>query len=489
MTQLTLRKCVNCPRNIRSAVGAVLLTMLSTAFVGCKENSSVERPKVGPMPQAKRDSLNSNFAQAQQRLYKRSTGGGELELLVLSQNQRQQLFDQRNQSLDAVAPGGVANNDPPVCLPQGVTDPADKPLGGGAGTIAEYGYPSQLNITDMYATLYIDTEICTDHTLSSNDESRLQKVLNVFGISKAQSFTTGLSVKGDGLGGVQYPQIVPFSYQYNQQQQKYQITTSTFSVIPWQPTTAFEIGWSYNRTNTVSITTSALFTNIVTDIAGAGGSSSLLSPAANGYLTAGNAVAQQVAQVLSNQNLEGDAHHFDLRHGSNSLNGPARSITYRFRDQKNQPLAGVRVVVAFTNSMLKQDVIDPTTPDNTHVPQYDDGAVPPIVNQTVAGPSSGSQTLLQQISKDQAYQTLLSSTANTDPTSFAKACSNFENDLQTVYGLNKYDVALTEGYVLSQNTPYLQSSKLYSSGCFVNGINGRKLMDLMGIKIFDTAPK
>src|SRR5271168_1828236 len=84
VTHLKLWKYVKCARYTRFTIGALLLIMLSTSFIGCKEsNPSVERPKVGPMPQAKRDSLNSNFAQAQQRLYKRSTGGAEPELLAL----------------------------------------------------------------------------------------------------------------------------------------------------------------------------------------------------------------------------------------------------------------------------------------------------------------------------------------------------------------------------------------------------------------------
>jgi hypothetical protein len=311
-------------------------------------------------------------------------------------------------------------------------------------------------------------------------------VLNVFGITKSQSFTANLTLKGDALGGVQYPPIVPFSYSYDQKGKKWQVTTTSLTQIPWQPTTAFEIGWSYNTSTTVSIATAQLFTTIVTDIAGAGGLSSLLSPAANGYLAAGNAVAQQLATALSNSNNESDQdHHFDLKQGPFS---PARSVTYRFRDQKHQPLAGVRVTVAFTDSLLTLDAIDPGTPDSTHVPHFDDGAeqVPPVVDVTVAGPSGvGSQTLLQQISKDPAYQGLLSSTAQTSPKDFAGYCTNFENDLQTNYGLNKYDVALTMGYVLSQNTLYHALNIFYSSGCF---IDGRKLLDGMGITVFDKPP-
>jgi len=344
----------------------------------------------------------------------------------------------------------------------------------------------------MYASLYIQTDICTSQTLSSADESRLMSVLNAFGITKAQTFTSTLTIKGDAFGGVQYPPIVPFSYSFDQKGKKYQVTTTSLTQSPWQPTTAFEIGWSYNNSTTVSIATSSLFTNIVTDVAGAGGAASLLSPAANGYLNAGNAVAQQVAAALSNSNNETDnPHSFNLKQGPAGPAGPSagtRALTYRFRDQNNKPLAGVRLTVAFTNSLQTLDVIKPDTPDSEHIPKFSDGSVPPVVNQTVAGPSSASQTLLQQISKDQAYQSLLASTTNTDPTSFAKSCSNFENNLMTVYGLNKYDTALTEGFVLSQNTPYLQSSKLYSSGCFVNGLNGRTIMRSMGITLFDKTP-
>jgi hypothetical protein len=453
-------------------------------LVGCNGSSStIERPKVGPTPETQREVLNSNFAQAQKRLVSPNIGRGEKALFALNESAQKQLFE----ALNAVAPGAVVNGDPPICLPQGTPDGAgiESPLGNRT-TITPYTFPSPPNITDMYASLYIETDICTSQTLSSADESRLMSVLNGFGITKAQTFTATLTIKGDAFGGVQYPPIVPFSYSYDQKGKKYQVTTSSLTQIPWQPTAAFEIGWSYNNSTTVSIATASLFTNIVTDVAGAGGAASLLSPAANGYLSAGNAVAQQVAAALSNSNNETDnPHHFDLKQGPSS---PARAVTYRFRDQKNSPLAGVRITVAFTNSLLKLDPITPDTADSAHVPKFDDGTVPPIVNVTVAGPSSASQTLLQQISKDQAYQSLLASTTNTDTTSFAKACSNFENNLTTVYGLNKYDTALTEGFVLSQNTPYLQSSKLYSSGCFVNGLNGRTVMHSMGITLFDKAP-
>jgi hypothetical protein len=335
----------------------------------------------------------------------------------------------------------------------------------------------------MYATLFVDTEICTSKTLSSSDESRLQKVLSIFKITKAQSFTTNLSLTGDALGGIKYPPLVPFSYSFDHSTNKFTVSTSSVGVIPWQVTTAFEIGWSYNSSSSVSIGTAAFFSSIVTAVSGAGGTSSLLSPAANAYLTAGNTVAQDIATALSNSSLEQDSHHFDLRQGPDS---PARSVTFRLRDVNNQPLAGVRLAVAFTNSLQTQDVIDPTTADSTHIPHFTDGdEVPAIVNVTVAGPSSGAQTLLQQISKDQAYQNLLKSTADTTPQSFRTDCTNFESDLQTTYGLNKYDTALAMGYVLSQNTLYLTLNKFYSSGCF---ITGRSVLKTMGIKVFDNKP-
>lgn len=84
-----------------------------------------------------------------------------------------------------------------------------------------------------------------------------------------------------------------------------------------------------------------------------------------------------------------------------------------------------------------------------------------------------------------SLQNLLKSTADTTAASFLSDCNNFENDLQTTYGLNKYHTALTMGYVLSQNTLYLTLDKFYSSGCFVNG---RNLLKTMGINVFDKKP-
>jgi len=434
----------------RLGFSMLLLTALSTACVGCGNNyPSVVRPKVGQLPQAKQQLFNLNL----------------------------------KQNLKSLAPNSVSDADPPVCLKQGTSDPKEGPLGGRT-SLAPYTFSTQPHIQDMYATLYIDTEICTSQTLSSTDESRLQKVLSVFKISKAQSFVSNLSLKGDAQGGIKYPQLVPFSYSFDNNTNKYNVSTTSVGVIPWQATTAFDIGWSYNSTNSVTIGTAALFTKIVSAVSGAGGTSSLLSPAANAYLTAADTVAQDVASALSNTSLEADSHHFDLKQGPAS---PARSVTFRFRDINNRPLAGVRLSVAFTNSLLTQDVIDPTAEDTAHVPHFSAGdEVPPIVNVTVAGPSGdGAQTLLQQISKDQAYQNLLKSTADTTAASFLTDCKNFENDLQTTNGLNKYDTALTMGYVLSQNTLYLTLDKFYSSGCF---LNGRNLLKTMGITVFDKKP-
>jgi len=433
----------------RGYIRMFVVAAFGIACVGCSHNCPpVVRPKVGPPPPPKQQPPIHNMSQV----------------------------------LASLAPGAASDADPAVCLAQGASDPKENPLGGRT-SIAPYTFSAPPHIQDMYATLYIDTEICTKQTLSSSDESRIQKVMGMLGISQAQSFASNLSLKGDALGGVTYPQLVPFSYSFDTKTNKYTISTTSVGVIPWQPTTAFEIGWQYGTSSTVSIGTAALFSKIVTAVSGAGGTSSLLSPAASAYLNAGDAVAQDVASALSNTNSEHNDHHFDLKQGPDS---PARSVTFRFRDAKNQPLAGVRLAVAFTNSLLTQDAIDPTTDDATHVPKFTDGsAVPPIVNVTVAGPSSGSQTLLQQISKDTNYQNLLKSTADTTKESFRTDCTNFENDLQTLYGLNKYDQALTMGYVLSQNTPYLTYDKFYSGGCFVVG---RGLLDTMGIRVFDQKP-
>ena len=446
-------------RWLRCGLSVFLMIGLATAEGACGNSvgTVVVRPKIGAASQPK-------------------------QRFILNANRGLDAGSNVSESLKAIAPGAASTTDPAVCLAQGISDPKEQPLGGRT-SMAPYTFSTQPHIQDMYATLFVDTEICTSKTLSSTDESRLEKVLSIFKITKAQSFVSNLSLTGNAQGGVKYPPIVPFSYSFDHNTNKFNVSTTSVGVIPWQATTSFEIGWSYNSTSSVSIGTAAFFSSIVTAVAGAGGTSSVLSPAANAYLTAGNTVAQDVASALSNSSIEQDSHHFDIRQGPDS---PARSVTFRFRDISNQPLAGVRLVAAFTNSLQTQDVIDPSTDDSSHIPHFTDGdAIPPIVNVTVAGPSSGSLTLLQEISKDQAYQNLLKSTADTTPQSFRTDCTNFENDLQTTYGLNKYDTALTMGYVLSQNTLYLTLSKFYSSGCFVAG---RSLLKTMGINVFENKP-
>jgi hypothetical protein len=321
------------------------------------------------------------------------------------------------------------------------------------------------------------TKVCTDSTLSSQDRGRLQKLLNFLKITNARSFAASISQTGDGLGGVKYPPVVPFGYSYDESKSTYSVQTIGKGVIPWQVTDAFDVQYSYNANTALSINTVNLFNSIVTSIAGAGGATALLSPAANAYLSAGNTVLQNLAQSVFMQiNNGSDSYHFDVR------GGPDRALTYRFRDLSNHPLAAVRIIVSFTNSIASPDPVDPLKDDSTHVPHFDQ--LQPILNATVGGPSGG-QTLLQQVSKEQSYQELLKSTADTTAESFRSSCDQLESSLQTTYGLNKYDTALAMAEVLSQqSTLYLGSKKFYNSGCFQN----RSVLKTMGIIVFEQEP-
>ena len=235
--------------------------------------------------------------------------------------------------------------------------------------------------------------------------------------------------------------------------------------------------YSYNANKKLSINTANLFNSIVTTLSGAGGTTSLLSPAANAYLSTGQSVLQNLAQsVFTAINRGNDAFHFDIIQSSD------RSLTYRFRDVSGHPLAAVRLTVSFTNTIANPVPVDPTTDDSTHVPKFD--GLQDILIVTVGGPSGG-QTLLQQISKEQSFQNLLKANADTTPQSFANSCDQLESALQATYGLNKYDAALTMGQVLSQqNTLYLNSKKFYTSGCFRN----RAVLKQMGITVFEQVP-
>lgn len=165
------------------------------------------------------------------------------------------------------------------------------------------------------------------------------------------------------------------------------------------------------------------------------------------------------------------------------LGGPDRSITYRFRDLNNRPLAAVRLYVSFTNSIADPQPVNPSTSDASHTPQFTQ--LQDILDVTVGGPAAASQTLLQEISKEPSFQELLKATPDTTPDSFRSACNSLESALQSVYGLNTFDTALAMAQVLSQqSTLYLNYKRFYNSGCF----HSRGLLKQMGILDFETAP-
>lgn len=387
-----------------------------------------------------------------------------------------QQFKLQLDNLKILAPGSVRDTDPAMCPASGSPDPNEKSIGG-LSSRSVYEFSSQPHLQDLYARLVYQTDICTNRTLSSKDRSRLQKILNFLKITDARSFAATVALTGDGLGGIKYPQVSPFSYAYDQSKSTYSVQTIGKGVIPWQVTNAFDVQYSYNANANLSINTASLFNNIVTAVAGAGGATALLSPAANAYLSAGQTVLQQLAQsVFTEINNGSDSYHLDM------LQGPDRTITYRFRDLSNRPLAAIRFTVSFTNSIANPVSVDPTADDATHIPHFEE--LQPILNVTVGGPSGG-QTLLQQISKEQSYQSLLKSTVDTTPQSFQGSCDQLEGALRTTYGLNKYDVALAMGEILSQqNTLYLNYKKFYTSGCF----RTRGVLKTMGINVFEQAP-
>ncbi len=464
---------------------AALAACAITLLVSCK-GTPVE-PKhlpIGQLPESKRPQMEADFAQAQGNLY--HTGAGRSVLpsqAPLGSAQRQRLIAARDQALLALSPGSSLPTDPPICLDAGKTDTLAPAKNIGDSTfLTVYPFTSQPHVQDMYAQLLVSLDICTTQTLSSKDEGRWMRVLNGFGITNAGTLTAAFTVTGLSLGGVVYPQIVPFSYSYDQKGPKsYNIATTTLSSTPWQPTSSFGIEWSMKRTNTLSINTADLFSSVAADVAGQG-PTSILAPA-NGYVQAAKAIAIDLSNTLSGSDSGSDKHTL-LLNGSN----PERVLTYRFNDQKNQPLAGVRLVVQFTNSLAKMDTIDPSSDDSAHIPQFQDGSLPPIMSITVAGAGTASETLLQQVAKDQNYQTLIAATSKMNPSDFAKACDLFEQDLGVSFGLNKYDAALVMAYVLQENGLYLASKDFYSSGCFVHNNNGRALMHAMGITLFDKGP-
>jgi len=124
------------------------------------------------------------------------------------------------------------------------------------------------------------------------------KVLNFLKITDARSFASTVTVTGDGQGGVKYPQLVPFSYLYDQAKSTYNVQTIGKGSFLGQVTSSFDIQYSYNVNKALSINTVSLFSNITTAIAGAGSASSLLSPAANAYLSASQTVLQNLSDSV-----------------------------------------------------------------------------------------------------------------------------------------------------------------------------------------------
>ena len=364
-------------------------------------------------------------------------------------------------------------NDPDLCPTAAKSDKDAVPIGG-LSSRSVLHFASQPAMQNLYARLIVSMKICTADSLSSMDRDAFTAILNFLKITNAKSFAPTISITGDGQGGIKYPQLVPFSYSYDESKTTYNVQTIGQAVVPWQVTTSFDVQYSYNASKALSINTSSLFSSIVTSIAGAGSATALLSPAANAYLSAGNAVLQDLEKsVFTAINTGNDSYHLDI------LGTQDRSLTYRFRDLKNRPLAAVRLDVAFTNSIQNPVPIDPTSGGQS-IPQF--SGLQDILGVSVGGPLMG--TLRQAISKETAYQNLLKSTSDTSAASFASDCNNLEGALQSVYGLNIYDAALAMGDVLSQNTLYLTSKKFYASGCFRN----RSVLKTMGITDFEQAP-
>jgi hypothetical protein len=369
-------------------------------------------------------------------------------------------------SLDDVA--AFTTNDPDLC-----TSEKDETLGG-LSSRAVYHFETRPNVDSLYARIIVSTKVCTASSLSTLDKTALSKVLNALKIADARTFAATISVTGNGQGGIKYPQLAPFNYAYDESKSTYAVQTIGKAALPWQVTSSFEIQYSYNSSKSLSVNTASLFSGIVTSIAGAGGTSALLSPAANAYLSTGQSILQNIAtSMFSATNSSGDSYHFDV------LAGPDRALAYRFRDLSSRPMAAVRLEVLFTSSIQNPVPIEPTSAIPTP-PQFT--GLQDILGVSVGGPLMG--TLGDAVSKEASYQDLLKSNVDTSVQSFASSCDHLEQALQSKYGLNKYDTALAMGEVLSQNTPYLSSKKLYSSGCF----RGRGVLKVMGIGVFEQAP-
>jgi hypothetical protein len=204
------------------------------------------------------------------------------------------------ENLKALAPKSVIDTDPDMCPGVSAPDPNENSIGG-LSSRSVYQFSSPPHLRNLYARLVALTQLCTDATLSSSDRGRLEAVLNFLKITKARSFAATVSLTGDGQGGVKYPQLAPFSYAYDQAKSTYAVQTIGKGVIPWQVTSSFDVQYSYTANANLSINTATLFSNITTAIAGAGGATALLSPAANAYLSAGQTVLQNLSQSVFTQ--------------------------------------------------------------------------------------------------------------------------------------------------------------------------------------------
>ena len=134
-------------------------------------------------------------------------------------------------SLKKVAPGAISDSDPDMCLAAGASDPQETPIGA-LSSRAVYRFGSQPHLQNLYARLVMETKICTGSTLSSRDRGRLRAILNSLAITDARSFAATISQTGDGLGGVKYPPVVPFSYAYDEANSTYSVQTIGKGVIP-----------------------------------------------------------------------------------------------------------------------------------------------------------------------------------------------------------------------------------------------------------------
>jgi hypothetical protein len=379
------------------------------------------------------------------------------------------------------APAPTVATDPAIC---DASDPKANKMRGLA-SMAPYTWSGPTHVQNLYARLWIVEDTCTgpNETLSSQDQSRMDTFLKAIGVDKKKSFASSLSIVSNG---VTYPDIVPFSYTIDKGN-SLQTVQKTF--LPWQVSSVFKVTFKFVASQSATVNTAQIFNNIVTQVAGAGGASTLLSPVATGYVNAANQVAQSVVSaVYDKDNTRTNDYTMNIAEtepGNPPPPGPDRAQTYRFTDNKGQPLAGIRISVSFTRTIAKvDDTVDPTTDAASQPPTFSDG-IPDILSQQVGGPASGSQTLLQQLLKDSSYQALIKTDSNTSASDFKTQCLALESSLKTNYGLNKWDIDLALGEVLNNSTLYLSQAKFYSSGCFTQG---RADLKRMGISGFDVAP-